>query len=613
SEALGQPRNLMTEFPILRYQKQGLRFLLDREQGWDLGGKREDVWKSYKDRFGWSRYKNNINGLTQGEPPKDFRGGISADEMGLGKTLTMLALTAAARDPTAECTCQVGEESFETHKPLGTLIVVPLSLLVVWDDQIEEHMAPEFKRLIYHGATRKSSRARFSQYDVVITTYNVVAAEWKDFKRSRPERSFRPNLITSKWHRVILDEAHMIRSPDTQNAKAVCALDAAHRWCITGTPLQNRTQDIFSLLKFLRVYPYDSFKVFDRDITKPCKVQVEERGLQMLRKLMRMVTLHRGKKVIELPTLQEAIEEVEMTPAEQSMYEEARDGTRRFISDVLYSQGPAQGSSYINAFRRVNKMRYICNHGIQHRDRPLHPNQSSEADDESEGRVNELDHILDNLNEACFLCGTDVTDAQESCAMSGIPTSVEDSQQRICVGCSRQKLQLPNNDVDDPVTPRLETTPADTEPLLPSKVEAIASYVKRIPAGEKCVIFSFWTSTLDIMQRALTNCGISSCRYQGDMNCGGQGLNLTVANHCILVEPQWNPMVEEQAIARVHRLGQSNAVSVARFVMKGTIERKVLERQTRKKVLADLVLGRERIEEGENGKKQLANLMQLIY
>ncbi|KAK1856822.1 transcription termination factor 2 [Colletotrichum chrysophilum] len=65
-------------------------------------------------------------------------------------------------------------------------------------------------------------------------------------------------------------------------------------------------------------------------------------------------------------------------------------------------------------------------------------------------------------------------------------------------------------------------------------------------------------------------------------------------------------MVEEQAIARVHRLGQHNAVSVARFVMKGTIERKVLERQTRKKVLADLVLGRERIKEGENGKKQLA-------
>ncbi|KAK7437756.1 alpha-mannosyltransferase [Colletotrichum acutatum] len=500
-------------------------------------------------------YKNNINGLTQCEAPKDFRGGVLADEMGLGKTLTMLALSAAARDPKSDCSCQVGKDSPDaTENILGTLVVVPLSR--------------------------------------------------------------------------------------TQNARAVCALEATHRWCITGTPLQNRTQDIFSLLKFLRVYPYDSFEVFDRDITKPCKVQVEERGLQLLRKLMRMVTLHRSKKVIELPSIQEAIQEVEMTTAEQSMYEEARDGTRRFISDVLDSEAGAQGSSYIHAFRRVNDMRYICNNGIRQRGRRLNPSPLSEVESESETGVDELDHILDNLDEACFDCGTDITDAQESYDIREVLTDMKANQQQICVECSRRQLhtQQPDTDLEDPVASQVESQTLATEPLLSSKVKAVASFVESIPRGEKCVIFSFWTTTLETMQRALDDCGISSCCYRGDMkyavrteslkkfsndetikailvsiSCGGQGLDLTIANHCILIEPQWNPMVEEQAIARVHRLGQQHAVSVTRFVMKGTIERKVLERQMRKKVLANLVLGREKIKEGENGKKQLANLMQLIY
>ncbi|KAK1458953.1 hypothetical protein CMEL01_01952 [Colletotrichum melonis] len=562
---------------LKRHQKQGLRFLLDREQGWDFESRRLDVWKSYRDRFGFlrqdilpattvdqisklHRYKNNINGLTQCGAPKDFRGGILADEMGLGKTLTMLALSAAARDPKSDCSCQIGEDSPDaTENILGTLVIVPLSRM--W-------------------AFPSSSFGQFTE------------------------------------------------------------LGGGSSGCVERPNKRTYGSQVQNLLKFLRVYPYDSSEVFDRDITKPCKVQVEERGLRLLRKLMRMVTLHRSKRVIELPSIQEAIQEVEMTTAEQSMYEEARDGTRRFISDVLDSEAGPRGSSYIHAFRRVNDMRYICNNGIRQRERRLDPSPSSEVECESETGVNELDHILDNLDEACFDCGTDITDAQESCDVRGALVDLKANQQRICVECSRKQLhtQQPDTDLEDPVAPQFESQTVATESLLSSKIKAVASFVERIPQGEKCVIFSFWTTTLETMQRALNDCGISSCCYRGDMkyavrteslkrfsndktikailvsiSCGGQGLDLTIANHCILIEPQWNPMVEEQAIARVHRLGQHHAVSVTRFVMKGTIERKVLERQMRKKVLANLVLGREKIKEGENGKKQLANLMQLIY
>ncbi|GKT44856.1 putative ATP-dependent RNA helicase [Colletotrichum spaethianum] len=435
-------------------------------------------------------------------------------------------------------------------------------------------MSSNIRSLLYHGHSQKSVHTELDQYDIVITTYNVVASEWRTSKQGG--RSLRLNLLSSKWHRVILDEAHMIRSPGTQNAKAVRALDAMHRWCITGTPLQNRTRDIFSLLQFLRVYPYDNPRSFDRDITHPCKVQVEEKGLKMLRKLMQMITLHRGRKVIDLPSLQENVEEVGMTAIELAVYEEARDGTYRYLDHALHSEGSADSSSYINAFRRVNQMRYICNHGVNRRQIRLNSSPPPGAVEDSSTNIDELDHILDNLDEACLNCGTDITDDQESFEKPEILANMGDNQQRF-------------------------------------------------------VMFSFWTSTLDMMQQALDSSGISSCRYQGTMkyatrteslrrfctertikvilvsiSCGGQGLNLTVANHCILIEPQWNPMVEEQAVARVYRLGQEKAVSVTRFVVKGTIERKVLERQTRKKVLADLVLGKEKIKEGDDGKKQLA-------
>jgi|SRR5258708_1300731 SNF2 family DNA or RNA helicase len=83
-------------------------------------------------------------------------------------------------------------------------------------------------------------------------------------------------------------------------------------------------------------------------------------------------------------------------------------------------------------------------------------------------------------------------------------------------------------------------------------------------------------------------------------------LNLTIANYCVLIEPQWNPMVEEQAISRIHRLGQTKAVFICRFVISNTFEQRILERQTRKRVLADLVLGRQKLKEGDDGRKQLA-------
>ncbi|PMD19258.1 hypothetical protein NA56DRAFT_206781 [Hyaloscypha hepaticicola] len=625
--------------PQPSHQKQALSFLLSRERGWNLSGLRRDVWRSYDDRFGWTRYQNTLNGMTQAEPPKQFRGGILADEMGLGKTLSMLALLAAAGTPTSSCSCH-GDLDLSDSIPTttGTLIVMPLSLLTVWDSQIKSNMGNGFRSLVYYGQGRQAPRSDLESCDAVITTYNVVASEWKNRKRpGKVPTNSTHDLFSLKWHRLVLDEAHMIRGSSTQNARAVREVDAIHRWCITGTPLQNRVSDISSLLQFLRVYPYDNPKTFVADIIEPWKDEINDKALYRLRLLMKMIALHRSKKIINLPPREEIIKEIYFNTNELKIYESAREGTIRLLDQTL-SSGPASASTYLNAFQRMNEMRYICNHGTSKSNNNAESVEPELDQDENTTNEHELDHILDNSDEACLICGTDISEQQESSIYANSIVAVKKEQLRLCIICAQKGAKTPILQLPTPPSSQDDIMQLnDLEKELPSKIKAIVSYIQEIPQGDKCVIFSVWTTTLDIMYQGLTAAGIHCCRYQGSMRyanrteslekfrvdesikvilvsitCGGQGLNLTTANHCILIEPQWNPMVEEQAISRIHRLGQKKAVFICRFVIINTFEQRILERQTRKRVLADLVLGRQKPKEGDDGRKQLAHLRQLI-
>jgi SWI/SNF-related matrix-associated actin-dependent regulator of chromatin subfamily A3 len=150
------------------------------------------------------------------------------------------------------------------------------------------------------------------------------------------------------------------------------------------------------------------------------------------------------------------------------------------------------------------------------------------------------------------------------------------------------------------------------------------------PDRRQCVVFSYWTASLDAIERTLKQSGFIYLHYDGSTNrkkrsdvltqlsddnsirailvsisCGGQGLDLTAANHAFLVEPQWNPMLEEQAMARVHRLGQKKAARLVRLVMKDIWEEKIISLQGRKLTLANLIVDRSPLKEGIDSKKQL--------
>lgn len=174
--------------------------MLHREQGWDFYSKRADLWKSYFDGHGRQRYRNTISGQSQSAAPPDFRGGCLADAMGLGKTLTVLSLIASNRAPVLKV------DDGSSQWPRATLIVVPFSLLQVWETQIQQHFRPSsLAVLTYHGSARRTSARRFHDYDVVITTYNSVALDYKT-RKTKSKLSMSETVFDVHWHRVVLDE-----------------------------------------------------------------------------------------------------------------------------------------------------------------------------------------------------------------------------------------------------------------------------------------------------------------------------------------------------------------------------------------------------------------------
>lgn len=224
------------------------------------------------------------------------RGGILADAMGLGKTVQALALIASAPAPVtftdlvqpsthveaghggtqslqqllqssgAKDPIQGQGEEVKASKPRScpaTLIVCPMSLLSQWKSEVEAHVL-DVSVHMYYGAERTKSLTALCQYDIIITTYGTVSSDFAN--RGQPRGS--PLFDLNFW-RVLLDEAHMIKCRSTTVARACFSLNAERRWALTGTPIQNKLEDVFSLLHFLRVQPWSIYSYWREHIELP--------------------------------------------------------------------------------------------------------------------------------------------------------------------------------------------------------------------------------------------------------------------------------------------------------------------------------------------------------
>jgi SNF2 family DNA or RNA helicase len=216
------------------------------------------------------------------------------------------------------------------------------------------------KWMRFHGS-RKRKALSITYYDIVITTFETLVRQRK--KHIDP-KCLEDTIFSYSWHRVVLDEAHIIRNRTTSMAQACCAVHATSRWAITGTPIQNRVTDLGSLLEFLQVYPFSNPKLFDSEIIKPW-LKSTTPDISRLKRLINCISLCRTKEIIDLPKREDEIHNLDFNPEEREYYETQKARTIQQFNDALSSSPPKPGQ-YLNALQWLNELRLICNHGISH-------------------------------------------------------------------------------------------------------------------------------------------------------------------------------------------------------------------------------------------------------
>ena len=185
------------------------------------------------------------------------------------------------------------------------------------EEQIKSHTKPNtMNYYIYHAKNREADPEVLGQYDLIITTYTTVAAELNPSRAARKPKSRSP-FDTINFFRIVLDEAHAIREPSTVQNAAICALSSQRRWAVTGTPIQNKLEDFGSLLKFIRLSPFDNH--FRPTIITPFKL-AEPSVIPKLRLLVDSVTLRRTKDRIDLPKREDQIRFLRFTDQEERLY-----------------------------------------------------------------------------------------------------------------------------------------------------------------------------------------------------------------------------------------------------------------------------------------------------
>ncbi|PMD57317.1 uncharacterized protein K444DRAFT_644904 [Hyaloscypha bicolor E] len=590
---------------LFRHQKQALTFMVRREQGWDLKST-GDIWIEEDSEPGCRSYRNTVNGCSRTKPPPCFRGGLLADDMGLGKTLSMISLIATNQYLKSPPYGNSAYENELCHKLKATLLIVPPPLIQAWQKQLNMHIRPgTFHLHVYHGQNRKEIE-KLQHCDVVITTFQTLSSAW----RKQRLQVVQDPIFSVTWHRVILDEAHTIQNAQSQLAQACCALQAERRWAITGTPIQNKLTDFSSILKFLQVYPYDDQKIFDEEISHPWHLANRE-GFLRLKSLVRAITISRTKTVIKLPARVDEIHHLEFSSEESDGYNAAKKETIALFEEAISSN--KQGGKTFNALTRLNFLRIFCNLGLCDVCDSFYSNILDGSALCTQCGQALLEDLLEGTSRPDFDCSPNITRMPSLCDncksdssshQSGLTPFFQREQSDVSAASSA------------PSTPSNQTQTLLPLESIPTKIKALVADLSTHCLTEKCVVFSFWTSTLDLVQYMLDESEIIYTRIDGKMSlgkrtecmrlfqtddtvrvilvsitCGGAGLDLTAGSRAYLLEPHWNPMIEEQALCRVHRVGQKREVTTVRYLIRGSFEEQVVEIQKRKKKLAEVTFG----------------------
>ncbi len=422
-------------------------------------------------------------------------GGILADDMGLGKTLQALSILQKYKEEQGE---------------ILALVVCPTTLIYNWQNEVSK-FTPGLSYLIHHGSMRTRQAADLQQKDVIITTYGTL-------------RSDIQMLLKLKFDFAILDESQAIKNPTSKVTKAATLLNAKNKLCMSGTPLQNNTFDIYAQMNFLNPGLLGSVEYFRNEFATPIDKFGELEQKQHLRRLLMPFILRRTKEQVakDLPEKTETILFCEMETEQRKIYDAYRNTYRNKILGAIDEQGIDK--SQLTILQGLMKLRQICDSPAILNEEEKFPNHSIKLEELTR-------EITENIGEHKALVF---------------------SQFLGMLGLIKEKLKAEN----------IPFEYFDGSTSSPDRQKAIENFQN----NDSCRVFLI------------------------SLKAGGVGLNLTAADYVYIVDPWWNPAVEQQAIDRTHRIGQTKNIFAYRMICVDTIEDKILQLHEKKKSLAkDLI------------------------
>jgi uncharacterized Zn finger protein/superfamily II DNA or RNA helicase len=460
--------------------------------------------RPYQQRgFSWM-YKNHKLGF----------GSLMADDMGLGKTLQVITFIQKCME----------EGDLKVQK---VLVISPTGLITNWQMEIKK-FAPNLRTFIYHGNVRTIPKV--SDFDVMLTSYGIARSDEAKFKGV-------------KWHTIIIDEAQNIKNASTAQTKAVKALRAGNYIAMSGTPVENRLSELWSIMDFSMPQYLGNVSDFTKTYGVPIEKYQSKEKAELLKKVTAPFIMRRLKTdksiISDLPDKIELNSFASLTSEQAGLYEKTVQNALAAIEGIEGQDSKSLFSRQGMVLQMILALKQICNHPAQFlKNKQYDPNHSGKV----EMLFDKLDSIIES-NEKVLIF-TQFTEMGEM-----LSKFIEDryEQQPLYYhgGCSlKQRKEM----------------------------------VDRFQNEHRDKIFIL------------------------SLKAAGTGLNLTAANHVIHFDLWWNPAVESQATDRAFRIGQNKNVMVHRFITKDTFEEKINEMIQNKKLLAELT-----VSTGENWIGKMSN------
>ncbi|KAK4510862.1 U4/U5/U6 small nuclear ribonucleoprotein prp3 [Mucor velutinosus] len=570
------------------------------------------------------------------EKLETFKGGILADEMGMGKTIQTIALLLS-----------------DKKKP--NLVIAPTVAIMQWKEEILKHTDNALSVHVFHGSNRTKKQSDLEKYDVVLSTYAIMESAFRrqeyGVKKVGHAAIYKEKSILHKvkWHRVILDEAHNIKDRSSNTARSVFNVQGNFKWSLTGTPLQNRVGELYSLIRFMKADPFAYYYCtkcpckeiawrfsnkrtcdtchhtpmshvcwWNNEVLKPIQnngyVNDGRLALKKLGLLLDRIMLRRTKiqcaDDLGLPPRTVIVRRDYFSDEEEDVYTSLYSDVARTFT--TYVEAGTVLNNYANIFELLMKMRQCADH----------PDLVTKKK-------------TDNQQLVCMLCNDPPEDAiaavckhvfcRECCVQYCNSFDDERGESPRCPSCfaefsvdlSQPALEVAGgpganaNYSKSSIVNRIDMDKWRSSTKIEALVEEL-SKLRREDKTIKSIVFSQFVNFLDLVYWRLSRAGFECIRLDGTMSpekraaainhfmtkptctvflislkAGGVALNLTEASRVFICDPWWNP-----AMDRIHRLGQHRPIKITRLIIENSIESRIVQLQEKKTALVESTVGK---------------------